>query len=112
MITDNQWTLSSDRRIASDRNYNGYAFEVIDSDSQPVLQIIVQNQNKIYIGELFYVPCGRVLSTPSLLIINPSNSQVKNNRQPIFKYPSDQYLGQMAVALSRSYSIEMQAKSK
>lgn len=95
MITDNQWTVSNDRRIASDRNYNDYAFEVINGDSQPVIQIIVQSGNKIFIGGLFYTPCGRVMANANGLFINPSDSQVQNNIQRIFKYPSDQYLGQM-----------------
>jgi len=94
-IKDNQWTVNNNKIIARDRNYNSYAFEVVDSELRPVLQVVVQDQNKIYIGGLFYTPNGTVLATPNGLFINPSDSQITDNIQPIFRYPSDKYLGQM-----------------
>lgn len=96
-IVDNDWLVNENKIIASDRNYNDYAFEVIDSDRIPVLQVYLKDQNKIYIGGLFYFPKGRMLVTPNGIIINPSSDQINEYIEPIFRYPSDKYLGQMAI---------------
>jgi len=99
-IKDNQWVVNEDKMIAYDRNYNDYAFEVINSDLVPVLQVIVQGQNRIYIGGLFYFPKGKMLATPNGIIYNPSSEQIDKYIKPIFRYPSDKYLGQMVISES------------
>lgn len=83
-IVDNHWVVKEDVLIARDRNYNDYAFEVIDSDLMPVLQVAVQGRNVVYIGGLFYFPVGRMLVTPEGLIINPSSEQIDEYAKPIF----------------------------
>jgi len=96
-IKDNLWVVREDVMIARDRNYNPYALEVIDSDSVPVLQVVLNPRNQIYIGGFFYSPEGRMLVTPNGLIINPSSDRISEHIERIFKYPSDEYLGQMAI---------------
>jgi len=94
-IVDNNWVVNENRIIARDRNYNSYAFEVINSDLIPVIQIVFYPQNKMYLGGLFYVPSGRMLLTPETTIFNPSSSDVAEENQKIFVYPSEQNLGLM-----------------
>lgn len=94
-IVDNQWVVNENKVIARDRNYNAYAFEVIDSDLVPVIQVFFTPQNKMYLGGLFYVPTGRMLVTPNSTILNPSSDDIKENIQPIFLYPSEEHLGAM-----------------
>jgi hypothetical protein len=94
-IKDNYWVVNENNMIARDRNYNSYAFEVINSNLIPVLQVVVQEQNKIYIGGFFYDPSRKVLVTPRGLFINPSSAQIDENIQPIFRYPSEEHLGEM-----------------
>jgi len=96
-IKDNHWAVYPDKTIVRDRNYNDYAFEVIDSDLRPVLQVVLKGQNKIYIGGLFYFPRGRMLVTPKGVFINPSSDQIDEYIERIFRYPSDKYPGQMAL---------------
>lgn len=96
-ITDNHWGVKEDVLIARDRNYNDYAFEVMDSDLIPVLQVAVQGQNTIYMGGVFFFPVGRMLVTPNGLIVNPSSEQINEYAKPIFRYPSDDHLGEMAM---------------
>jgi len=96
-IVDNQWGVKNDNVIAHDRNYNSYAFEVIDSDLVPVIQVIFTPQNKMYLGGFFYVPNGRMLLFDDTTILNPSQEDITQNRHPIFKYPSEEHLGEMVV---------------
>ncbi len=50
-IIDNEWKSESpDSMLIWDRNYNAYAFEVIDRDKIPVLQILMRENNSILIG--------------------------------------------------------------
>jgi len=94
-IVDNQWVVNENKIIARDRNYNAYAFEVIDSDLVPVVQVVFSPQNKMYLGGLFYGPTGRMFVTPNVTIFNPSSDDIKQSIQPIFLYPSEEHLGAM-----------------
>lgn len=94
-IVDNQWVVNSNPVIARDRNYNAYAFEVIDSDLIPVIQVVFTAHNKMYLGGLFYVPNGRMLVTPNVTIFGPSSEDISENIERIFVYPSEQHLGEM-----------------
>jgi hypothetical protein len=108
-IVDNQWVVSADPIMARDRNYNAYAFEVIDSDMVPVIQVVFSAQNKMYIGGLFYFQDGRMLCTTRETIVNPSSQNITEHIKPIFKYPSEEHLGEMVAEnpqlLGRSSSI-------
>jgi hypothetical protein len=94
-IANNSWVVNDNHIIARDRNYNSFAFEVIDSDLNPVIQVIFSPNNKMYLGGLYYVPSGRMLLTPEATILNPSSSQIAEKTQPIFVYPSEKNLGLM-----------------
>jgi len=95
-IVDNQWAVNTNPVIAHDRNYNSYAFEVINSDLVPVIQVIFYPGNKMYLGGLIYGPNNTtLLMFNDTTIINPSPEDITQNRNPIFEYPSGQHLGEM-----------------
>jgi hypothetical protein len=94
-IVDNNWLVNENNMIAWDRNYNYYAFEVIDSELIPVLQVVLESQNSIYIGGFFRFPNGRMLVTPTGIIINPSEDQISEHVKCIFRYPSEKNLGML-----------------
>ncbi len=96
-IVDNQWVVHENKVIARDRNYNAYAFEVINSDLVPVIQVVYTPENKMYLGGFFYVPNGTMLVTPNATIINPLDMDTSEHIEPIFKYPSDEHLGEMVM---------------
>jgi hypothetical protein len=87
-IHNNEWSVNNNPVIARDRNYNDYAFEVIDSNEVPVLQVYIQSGNLIFVGGLFYYSGGRVLASPNDTILNPTDAEVNEKLTPIFKYPS------------------------
>lgn len=95
-IADNQWSVNNNNVIAHDRNYNSYAFEVIDSDLVPVVQVVFKPQNKMYLGGLFYSPDWMVLLLPNdTSVINPSLTDLNESLPRLFKYPSEEHLGEM-----------------
>lgn len=95
-IVDNQWSVNTNPVIAHDRNYNSYAFEVIDSDLVPVIQVIFYPNNKMYLGGLIYGPNNTtLLMFDDTTIINPSPENITQNRNPMFQYPSGQHLGEI-----------------
>lgn len=94
-IVDNQWVVNTNPVIASDRNYNSYAFEVIDSDQIPALQVKLEPQNQIYIGGLFHLPNQTFLITSEGMTFNPTLAKINEHSQTLFKYPSNQHLGEM-----------------
>jgi len=96
-IAENQWGVKNDNTIAHDRNYNSYALEVIDSHLLPVIQIIFNPENKLYVGGLFYVSNGIMLATNDTTIFNPSPADINGSLPRIFNYPSEQHLGEMVV---------------
>lgn len=110
-IKDNHWVVHENKILARDRNYNAYAFEVIDSDLIPVLQVVLRDQNRIYIGGLFYFETGRVLATQNGVLINPSPDQISEDVEAIFRYPSDEHLGEMTTMWKLENPIETVRKS-
>jgi hypothetical protein len=95
-IVDNRWVINTDPLIAYDRNYNDFAFEVIDSDQIPRLQVLLSENNVIYIGGFFDIPIGKALALPHELIINPSQQNVEELKElRIFKYPSNENFGKI-----------------
>lgn len=94
-IVDNHWVVNTNPIIARDRNYNAYAFEVIDSDLVPVLQVVLRDRSSIYVGGLFNFETVRVLVTPKGLVWNPSDDTISEYTERIFRYPSDEHLGEM-----------------
>jgi hypothetical protein len=81
-----------------DRNYNSYAFEVIDSNYLPILQVAIIGPNEIQVGGLFYTETGFVRVAPSLnggatISYYPKGMTIdeadKNETVPLlFKYPA------------------------
>lgn len=96
-VVENEWSVNNDPVIAHDRNYNSYAFEVIDSNLVPVIQVVLKPGNYMYIGGFFYSPNGTVLLTGDTMRINPTVMNANSSLPRIFKYPSSDYLGQMVV---------------
>jgi hypothetical protein len=95
-IVENQWAVNDNHVIAYDRNYNSYAFEVISSDLVPVIQVVFKPQNKMYLGGFFFSPNWTVLLLPNnTSIINPSLTGLNKSLPRIFKYPSQEHLGEM-----------------
>lgn len=96
-ITENAWAVSNNRVIAYERNYNAYAFEVIDSNLVPVIQIEFFPNNKMYLGGFFYIPNSTLLLTDDSMIGSPSPENISYARaHTLFNYPSEQHLMEMA----------------
>ena len=87
-ISNNFWSVDPNPILVYDRNYNDFALEVVDSDQNPVLQVIVKEQNKILIGGLFHSPHYTILATPEGISINPSTLETTEVDR-IFMYPSE-----------------------
>jgi hypothetical protein len=97
-IADNQWSVNNNNVIAYDRNYNSYAFEVIDSDLVPVIQVVFKPQNRMYLGGFFYSPNMTVLLlSNNTSILDPSLTDLNSSLPRIFKYPSKDHLGETVV---------------
>jgi len=95
IIEDNEWTVHDNVIIARDRNYNDYAFEVVDAHLRPRLQIIVKEQNKIFIGGYFHTEGGAILATHNSTFVRFPPEEIEEYIQKIFLYPSDEHLHQM-----------------
>jgi hypothetical protein len=87
-IHNNDWSVNNNPVIANDRNYNDYAFEVMDSDRIPVLQVYMASNNTIYVNGLFYLGSERILAAPNIMDFNPSDAEINQYLTPIFMYPS------------------------
>ncbi len=95
-IVDNNWVVNNDPMIAYDRNYNSYAFEVIDSDQIPRLQVLIRENNVIYVGGYFDIPIGKALALPHRLVINPPPELVEKFKEVrLFEYPSEDNFGKI-----------------
>lgn len=78
-----------------DQNYDENKFEVVNQDGDPVFQLIYESQFHIVIYGIFPTPNGLLLwATPSGMAIDPGQSSIFH-LDPIFKYPSSKYLGQL-----------------
>jgi hypothetical protein len=99
---NNEWTPSPNPSFVRDRNYNSFAFEVVDSDSIPVLQVIVVGDNRIRVGLSAFGQGGRVIVTQSgEVYLNPSEQAIGEMRNStMFKYPSSSHFGEMVNPIS------------
>jgi len=92
-ITDNEWSVEPNPIVTYDRNYLSYAFEVIDSDRVPILQVVMTPENKVFVGGVFYSENATLVSMLNgTTIINPIDSDYN---QTIFQYPSSSKLGKL-----------------
>ena len=79
--------------VTYDRNYNAYAFEVIDSNIVPILQVVLTPENNIFVGGVFYGENESLVAQLNVTTIyNPDNYKYN---QTIFQYPSDINLGKL-----------------
>jgi hypothetical protein len=90
-IVRNEWRFNPDGNY--DRNYDINAFEIIDSDGIPLLQIQFKEVNQVYFGG--YVPKkGQYdIYTPNGTIYAIDKETAKAEVRRIFMYPSSDNLG-------------------
>jgi hypothetical protein len=75
-----------------DRNYDETAFEIVNENNNPVLQVIYKTQHDVAVYGIFKGSARDVFYvTPNGMFIN-SLSPIQLKR--LFKYPSRKYLGQ------------------
>jgi hypothetical protein len=92
-FVNNTWKSDTPNMLSiGDRNYNQYAFEIIDRNNVSIFSVRIIGYNEIAIGGLFN-------SSDELLgisnngggaVISPSQEWMKQNLAPIFKYPSNE----------------------
>lgn len=91
-LIDNEWRINPNNFY--DRNFSNNAFEVIDNNKMPILQVVVKSGNEIDIGGIFYYPGGKIAITSKAFIVNPlDDNALKKEMRTIFKYPSNKFLG-------------------
>lgn len=100
-IYENNWK-SSDSLSIGERNYNAYAFEVIDRYNVPLLQVKMVGSNEIYIGGLIYIDENySLLADKTGFTINPSQEQIEQFKdQRMFLYPSNDHFGELVEPIS------------
>ena len=81
-----------------DKNQDDYAYEVVNENGDPIFQLIYVSQFHIVVNGIFPFPGGLVWASKSGMEINPSPFKVFH-LDPIFKYPSSEYLGQRVIPL-------------
>jgi hypothetical protein len=97
-IKDNEWkAVSSDSMNIWDKNYNSFAFEVIEINKFPILQVLVAKENEIRIGFNLYSQNISFAATvrPSIFIGLTSTNEQSLRNDTVFKYPSKTHLGEM-----------------
>jgi hypothetical protein len=102
-IIENDWRSdSSDSLSIYDRNFSPYAFEIVDRNKVPLLQVEMVGSNKIYVGGLIYVDKGQsILFEKSGWVINPSQEELDQFKtQTLFLYPSKDHLGELVNPVS------------
>jgi hypothetical protein len=93
-IINNEWkTVNPDTLMYWDRNYNAYAFEIIDSDNIPTFQVLMIGPNRIQIGGLFFTSHGTIYFEPRddgcILHINQTIADLQiANIQTLMKHPA------------------------
>ena len=99
-VNDNNWWAANPENIASvwDRNYNAYAFELIDENKIPVLQISLGQQNKIDIGFSLFsqgLPYYFGITTGTFIggVSDEDLQQIRSST--LFLYPSDDHIGEL-----------------
>jgi len=87
-IIRNEWEII--RGNIRDRNYSINAFEIIDNENKPVLQIYLGEGNNIFFGGYFYNANEKkyYYSTEGI-------TYIESPMKTIFKYPSSKYLGKL-----------------
>jgi hypothetical protein len=82
---------------AWDRNFNANAFEVVDSNNVPILQVIRKTPSHIIVNGIFLLPNGLLLPAgPKGVIIGVKVVPPDFLLKPIFRYPAWKYPGQTA----------------
>lgn len=97
-IEGNEWkSLSPDNMLIWDRNYNSYAFEVLDPNHVPALQILMGQENTILLGFSLYTQGVPIFFTVTKgTYLYPSPEQIQEIKSAtLFKYPSSKYLSEM-----------------
>jgi hypothetical protein len=101
-IQNNQWkSPSSDSMTTFYRNYNSFAFEVIDSNGFPALQVLVAEQNQIRLGVNFFYQGQPVVATvkPNIYFFGTFNLTQLDIQQlradTLFIYPVPEHIGKM-----------------
>jgi len=93
-IKDNQFTV---RVPGSDRNFNDKAFEVVDSQSNPIFQMVRKTPTDFFINGVFPMPNGGlIVAGPDGANLNVASVPPGFKLQPIFKYPSWKFPGEYA----------------
>jgi len=88
-----------------DRNLDDTAFEVVNQDQEPVLQIIYTTPYNVTVYGVFGYETGQVIAwlSPGGILLKPkmpvTDSRYKLKR--IFKYPSRKYFGQEEIGADR-----------
>lgn len=90
-VVGNEWRFNPDGKY--DRNYGVNAFEVVDGDLVPIVQVYLQDKNKIFLGG--YVEQGGyfVSFTPGETKYSIDKNDIMENIVRLFKYPSSKHLG-------------------
>ena len=80
-----------------DRNFNASAFEVVDSNNVPILQVIRKTPTHIIVNGIFPLPDGLLLPAGPNGAIPTGVRSVPRDfiLQPIFNYPAWKYPGQL-----------------
>jgi hypothetical protein len=97
-IENDSWkSVSPNSMEIGDRNYNVYAFEIVDLNTIPIFNVEILGSNTIQISGVFNMAGGKVLISDNGggIIGNPSEQNITQNLVPIFKYPSSEYLGEL-----------------
>lgn len=89
-IVDNNWKADPNSQLFYARNYNAYAFEIIDSDQTPITQVIMVGPNKLQIGGLLcYNEFGPIYALSTGIMADPSNEDLHSLiNTKIFRYPA------------------------
>lgn len=101
-IVENNWQapkVESNEIKIKDKNYNSYAFEVLDTNGIPLLQVIMGAKNEIRIGYSLYnqgIPIYALLPIGFCMNADPSPTYLQMLRNAtIFVYPSEDHLGEL-----------------
>jgi hypothetical protein len=77
---------------AIDRNFNARAFEVVDGNRRPILQIYYKGADEVVINGIFESPSRVLYVTEERIMLNPSLANAPSLK-PMFKYPSVKFFG-------------------
>ena len=89
VIKKNKW---KDLPPEYDLNFSVNAFEIIDDNDKPLLQVQIKSGDEIHVGGCFYQGKNKISITPERINLYVNECE----GEKIFKYPSSKYLGQLA----------------